>query len=43
MIKEGYLDIRQMIMHIIDEADEMFERNFAESMTYIMEHIPETA
>ena len=23
-------------MHIIDEADEMFERNFAESMTYIM-------
>ena len=30
MIKEGYLDTRSMIMHIIDEADEMFEKNFSE-------------
>ena len=29
-------------MHIIDDADEMVEK-FSESMTYIMEHISETA
>ena len=43
MINDGNLDTRGIIMFIIDEADEMFERNFADSMTFIMERVPKEA